>query len=305
VARINVEDSLYTDPRFRALTRKVGCEDKALGMCIRLWRLAQSHWAKGGMIPPEDFELEDLDIMLTVRLAEKRQGYIYARGSEEHFDWYRQRVEASKKGVAKRQLQNLGEPEQQKNDSPVNPPALTLALTHINTSPSSDDDVPKAKAKRAKTPSLGTNEFLASYSELYQDRYRTKPVIGPKIASIAKRIIREVGLDQAKALLPVFVKSDHPYAVQRGHDLVAMEQNLQALSLKLSAPPPPQLRLAADILREQREEDERRTDAIMAEREAQRAEALAKGLPDPFPPRTGMTLTERFKAAFRKEQEAS
>lgn len=103
MARLNVDyAAVRVDPRFRALSRKLGCEGKAWEMVLRFWDMAQKHWGQGSPIPRKIFDLEgDLGILLEVDLAVEIEGGIYARGSKEQFDWYRQRVESGRRGGQK------------------------------------------------------------------------------------------------------------------------------------------------------------------------------------------------------------
>lgn len=141
LARINVEDEFYLDPRFRALIRKIGDEDKAVGMCLRLWRVAQKYWGKDHTpIPYDVFKLEGLEDLLEVGLAEKSDEGIYARGSKDRFDWYRQKIEAGRKGGLKSAEQRQAKPKHpleeiqasaqvslEKTQAKTNPPVLVPA----------------------------------------------------------------------------------------------------------------------------------------------------------------------------------
>lgn len=150
MARVNVDDELFFDPRFKALARRLGNEDTATGMCIRLWRLAQKYWGKDhSPIPYDVFCLEDLEVMLEVGMAIKTEMGVYVKGSQERFDWYRQKVEAGKKGgkrstevrqqaKSKHPLEGRLEKSKhplEKPEAKMNPPALVLAPVLDNKTP--------------------------------------------------------------------------------------------------------------------------------------------------------------------------
>lgn len=116
MARLNIEDTIDADPRFRRLSRLLGDEDKALGMLVRFWRLAQLHWGQGLLVPEHEVDLDGFEPIVTAGLAERRVDGVYARGSEERFAWYRQRCEASARGVESRQRN-----AQDKNDGKAPP----------------------------------------------------------------------------------------------------------------------------------------------------------------------------------------
>lgn len=104
MARISIDDELHADRRFKRLSKALGDEDLAIGMLYRFWRIAQDFWADGELVPYEEFEAEKLNALIDAGLAEEREKGIYASGSEERFQWYVQRCEASKRGVQARKL---------------------------------------------------------------------------------------------------------------------------------------------------------------------------------------------------------
>ncbi len=88
MARVNVEDDLFSDPRFRVLVRIVGDEDKAIGMCVRAWLLAQRYWANGNkLVPKKIWTAAGLAPLHEVDLAEERANGTYCRGTEKHLSW--------------------------------------------------------------------------------------------------------------------------------------------------------------------------------------------------------------------------
>jgi hypothetical protein len=94
--RLNVEDAWFDDPRRMALIRR-GID--ADGLAMRLWRLAQTYYRSGLLVPPCAFLAEPgaLDF-IDVGLACEEQDGIYVRGQDEHFRWLKLRSEAGKKG---------------------------------------------------------------------------------------------------------------------------------------------------------------------------------------------------------------
>lgn len=138
MARVSVDDELHADHRFKRLVRKLGDEDKAIGLLYRFWRIAQDYWGdEMALIPTDIFEAEDFQILHEVGLAEKEVGGFYASGSEEKFNWYLQRCRASKAGVEARRRkldadQPSKEPEIQsrstETSAPVNPSLRTAPI---------------------------------------------------------------------------------------------------------------------------------------------------------------------------------
>jgi hypothetical protein len=120
VARINVEDELEGDLRFKALVKRLVDEDQALGMVIRCWRIAQKYWGDEQLIPFEVFELGGFSELLNVRLAREHPGGpltangrvvgdfapgVYVSGSDERFSWYLQICQAARASANKKRVE--------------------------------------------------------------------------------------------------------------------------------------------------------------------------------------------------------
>jgi len=102
MARLNLEESLWSDPRTMRLIAKIGDEDKAIGILVRAFRLAQKYWCNKEnpkqYIHPEAFLNEKLEILIDINWAKKYETGYYIHGSESNFSWWFQRVEAGRNG---------------------------------------------------------------------------------------------------------------------------------------------------------------------------------------------------------------
>lgn len=105
MARLNLEDSLFTQSNFLELIEIVGNRYTATGIIVLLFSEAQRYWVKDkSLIPKQKMkrhpflkELIELDF-----IAEEPHGY-YVRGSKKQFSWLVQKVEAGKKsGLARK-----------------------------------------------------------------------------------------------------------------------------------------------------------------------------------------------------------
>lgn len=106
MARINIEDSLFTDPRWQDLLIKTGCKHKALGLITSAWILAQKHWVQHKSVPKKTWS-KDLDILIEVELAERlNDGSVYVKGSKSAFGWLEQRSNAGKK-ISEKKVESL------------------------------------------------------------------------------------------------------------------------------------------------------------------------------------------------------
>lgn len=103
MARINIEQVWWTDPRREKLGNLLGSLLLADAVIIRAWKLAQDFWGNNrGLIPTHVFEtLEANAKLIQANLAEVREDGIYVRGSSQYLDWVNERREAGKKGGEK------------------------------------------------------------------------------------------------------------------------------------------------------------------------------------------------------------
>lgn len=98
MARINIEDELFTDDRWINLVLKLGSKTHALGVVAGAWILAQKHWRKHKMIPEKAWSKE-YDVLIEVELATRRaDGNVYVKGSKKAFLWLDASVESGRKG---------------------------------------------------------------------------------------------------------------------------------------------------------------------------------------------------------------
>lgn len=110
MARINIEDCWWTDPRRSLLIKKVGSEELADGAIIRAWRLAQEFWKSSkGLVPFDLFEtLPYFQNIIDSKLADVRESFVYVRGSSAYLDWVREKKEqASEAGKKSAEIRKL------------------------------------------------------------------------------------------------------------------------------------------------------------------------------------------------------
>jgi hypothetical protein len=100
--RINIEDKLWGEERFQDLLIKVQNRHVAKGMILEAILLAQRYWCSvtspRQCIPVDEFNKLGLKPLLEVNLAKITDTGIYLCGSEDHFSWWFQRVEAGRSG---------------------------------------------------------------------------------------------------------------------------------------------------------------------------------------------------------------
>ncbi|CAK9250661.1 unnamed protein product [Sphagnum jensenii] len=102
LARINLEEKIWMDPRLKALSQKLGSEAMAIGYVILFWRLAQSMFIKGRLVTENQFKLAGLpDSLFDCEFAVKTEHGIRAKGDKKNFGWLVERIEAGRKGGKK------------------------------------------------------------------------------------------------------------------------------------------------------------------------------------------------------------
>jgi hypothetical protein len=109
VARVNIEPSIFQDHRFVQLCIKTQDMDRALGMLVRSWVVAQKWYiTPEKMIPLDEWKKQDLsDLVIEVGLAEKVGDFVRLLGADEQFAWLTQRVESGRKGGLAKANRNL------------------------------------------------------------------------------------------------------------------------------------------------------------------------------------------------------
>lgn len=91
MARVNIEDSVFSDNRFYKLVALVGSKRVALGCLVEAWVVAQSQHTvenPGGCIPLAKWdEQECANELITCGLATLNGDHIYMKGGESQFKW--------------------------------------------------------------------------------------------------------------------------------------------------------------------------------------------------------------------------
>lgn len=242
MARINIDDDVESRPEYRKLLKLVGGDDhKALGMLVTFWRLAQKYWGEGKLIPLADIEAWDFQPILESRWGIRKDDGIYAIGSEERFAWYRQRVEAGKKGGrpgkpdetgANREI--TGEPE---NRHSVNPLTLTpspVPSLFLSLDKKKDKEKEKnlSEGQEVALAPSAPKELIARYCELFKARYGTNPPIQGKDSGAAKNTVKSIGLPRALGLIETYLGMNDSWFLTKRHDLPTFAASLNAIAIK-------------------------------------------------------------------------
>jgi hypothetical protein len=93
MARINIEECWWSDPRRTKLLLKIGFAADAAA--VNMWRIAQEFWGRNrGLVPREVFDkLEYSAELIQCGLADVRERSVYVRGCSEYLEWHAEKRE--------------------------------------------------------------------------------------------------------------------------------------------------------------------------------------------------------------------
>lgn len=238
MARINFEDEIAADARFRRLVKLLdGDEDKANGMLLRFWRLAQKYWGNGLLVPFDEFKAEELQPILTCGLAEVRELGVYAKGSELRFDWYLQRVEAGKRSVASRKLKS-----ERNACSVITGSSSVITSIPLSSSPLSSTLNNKSNTKELKgrsaspVPVRSISKVIGTYVQAFQSRYGTRPDVGGKVQGLFKTMLKDLTEDQLCLLVQAYLQMDGTgsWFKKKFHDVGTLYENRNQVLVALA-----------------------------------------------------------------------
>jgi hypothetical protein len=137
---------LFSHPRFLDLVALCDNDmERALGMLILFWVAAQRRWGHGELLPKDEFR-KAWKPLLDSGMAELRPEGIYAKGADEQFGWYRERIAAARQGGLAKASKRVANATKQaisaaKRCPPTPTPTPPLTLP------------PNTEEEEAKTPS--------------------------------------------------------------------------------------------------------------------------------------------------------
>lgn len=239
MARVNIEECWWSDPRRTTLLLAIGFE--ADSAAVNMWRTAQEFWGKGrGLIPYEVFfKLKHAQALIDSGLADVRDRSVYVRGCSERLEWFASKVEqasnAGKKSAEARKrkdgsAQPLGGkghkyPNEIRTESNGTEPSLSYSssLSSSNSnSESSNFTKTSANAQKAK-------RFIAAYCDRFKLRWGLNAEIKGKEAGIAKRLAKDIGEERLMLYLDAFFAMPDAWLVKTRHPLAAFETKLNEI----------------------------------------------------------------------------
>lgn len=238
MARINIEDSLWADPRFQDLMIKVGNRHMAKGMVLELWTLAQKYWiaSRGEGIPKPAWDSAGMpSALIECNLARDNGDFIYAVGSKEQFAWLNANSENGKRGgpaAAKTRVEKIKKSKRPKSSRHVeNRPDTSSysSSSSLSSSFSNSDSVSKEVPAGASPDRPTLNHAIWEvYEAAYLNRYQVEPArnatVNAQIAQLGKRLGKD-----AVDVVRFYLRHNKAYYVQKQHTIGPLLADAESL----------------------------------------------------------------------------
>lgn len=234
MARINIEDKWWSDPRRNRLIEKLGNPKLVDGLMIQLWRYAQNNSGEPfewkGIL--EEKEVQALACVGLCSLVNST--HIYIKGSKEAFNWLQKCRVAGKKGGKAGTGSNKNRYLAQALARVSKLPTPTLPLTPIL---SQDPILKNCKVKNFADEKPSVSEIGKTFKEAYKKAYgKEYPAWGAKENSQIKKWLASVGYDRALKLAEAYPFWNDPFVSKRGHPLWLLITNYVALDAHIEKP---------------------------------------------------------------------
>lgn len=246
MARVNIEECWWNDPRRQAFIIAVGDTFKADGIVFSLWKLGQDFETNGQPVPISIFEAFPFwEKAVECGLAEKNCKGYYIKGTKDSSNYRRTATErqsnAGKRSAEARKLKygtsipinatNYIEPNQDRTEPNRPNPSSSSSSSKKNKELNTINQTRKvSKMPNAPEPD-GSGPVISAYCSAFKKRYNTNPTITPKDISQVKQIIKAVGYEKALVMVQVYVQMENPWFKKKTHDLQTLLGNIQAVSV--------------------------------------------------------------------------
>lgn len=232
MARLNIEDSIYKDPRFIDYCIVCGNKDMALGSLVRLWTTAQKFYLKHGEIPNEEFLKAGLDENLVkCNLAERSSTGVRAKGQNEQFAWLKQTSEAGKKSAEKRGNAQPKKPRTGVREK-VNGRSTNVngSSTSSLSTPSSLLSTPNSLISTMYENKNFHREKIASFCRAWRYKYNAQYEFLPKELGIMKSQFKDTTLENFERLVDAYFQMNNAKFVSKRHSFTEFYFSLQEVN---------------------------------------------------------------------------
>jgi hypothetical protein len=251
VARINIEETWWMDGRRTLLAKKLGCERKADGLAVCVWRLAHNDKTGNGVIQKKWLNKDEVLAMIDCDLVQElSENEVRVRGALEHQAWLSKvRYGGKLGGIAKAKnrivalassgylsAQNLDAPKTDSNKINNMTVALASSGYHPNPIPNPIPN-PGIRSKELKSESddSGSNisMVISKYVKAYQNKFgaKARPDVSGKVRGSIKRLLKDYKPEVLSNMLQVYLQMDDPWFKTKVYDFETFAQNLNKVSL--------------------------------------------------------------------------
>lgn len=237
MARINIEECWWSDPRRMKLIELIGTLG-ADGVAINAWRTAQEFWAKGELVPLSIWKhVQANDKLIQANLAEERDGGVYVRGSSQYLEWVAERRRAAAAGGKKSAKKRAKKPQTPQANGKQTQAKDELAKQtqpsgSSSSSGSSSDSCSGSEELHPPVAAGSTkelrDEIWKRYSNAYFSRYKTEPVRNAVVNSKIKLLAERLG-DEAKDVVEFYVTHNNAFYVRSTHQIGLCLQDAEGL----------------------------------------------------------------------------
>jgi hypothetical protein len=218
---------VFADARFLELVAIMGNHETAIGRLISFWMVAQKYWKQGRkLVPLEIFNRRDWAALVDVGLAEIRGNEVYAKGSEQSFDWLLVCKEAGKRGGKKSASlrSRVSKGKATVSNLPTLTPSLTLTPSPLPSVSEGVCDHPSG----GKKPTDGSLIWSA-YSASYLARYRVEPKRNQTTNSQCAQLAKRLGPKDGVNVVRFYLTHNNSWYVQHSHTIGLCLKDAEAL----------------------------------------------------------------------------
>jgi hypothetical protein len=254
MARVNIDEELFTDPRMMALRISLS-EAEAYGLLVIFWRLGQQYWKKKGgpfLIPTEVFNMiPKAENLVRCSFAFVRENGVYCAGAEERWKYLLndQKVAAGKKSAESRQKSKgtaqPNDPRTTRSKNPNDGPneirtrfneTEHYSYSSPSSSPSSSSSAYASSLVSeggAKAPPPRADKELnavtwKAYETAYFNRYKAEPVRNATVNGQISNLVKRLG-KEAPDVVRYYVEQDRPFYNQSCHPVGLCLKDAEAL----------------------------------------------------------------------------
>lgn len=217
MARQNIDEKWKSDPRRKALAKRLGSERIADGMRVEINWLVLDH--KGQPVPLKEFKfVEDWQAWIECGLAETKGQLVHIAGADRYAEFFDKQKENGKRGGRPKETQeNPVEPTTNPSETQKKPekPSISFSSSSSVSSSFSSSEVTNS--------SNSTNAGIAAYCERYKMRWGINPPIQGKDTGIMKRLVKSFSPDRLCLYLDAYFQMPDAGVVKAKHPLNLFE----------------------------------------------------------------------------------